>query len=108
MFRRSALEMRAAILAPIGRDAALLASSLSALDIDTATAPDVPALITLISEGAGCAIIAEEALTQLAIQDLKAWLAEQPPWSDLPFIVLTFGGRVTRQSHRRAQELQAL
>ena len=108
MFRRSALEMRAVILAPIGRDAALLASSLSGLEIDTAIAADAQALLEMLTAGAGCAILAEEALTAASMQALKAWLAEQPPWSDMPLIVLTFGGRATRQSHRRAQELQAL
>jgi signal transduction histidine kinase len=108
MFRRSALEMRAVILAPTGRDAALLASSLSSLKIDTTIASDAQALIGMLSDGAGCAIIAEEALRPGPIRALKAWLAEQPPWSDMPFVVLTLGGRATRQSHWRAQELQAL
>jgi signal transduction histidine kinase len=108
MFRRNALEMRVLILAPIGRDAALLASTLSSLEIETAIAPDARALIEMLEDGAGCAIIAEEALTAGPIQALKIWIAEQPPWSDPPFIVLTFGGRATRQSHRRAGELQAL
>lgn len=108
MFRRSASEMRAVILAPIGRDAALLANSLSGLQLETAVAPDAQALIRLLTHGAGCAIIAEEALTPAGLQDLKVWLAEQPPWSDMPFVVLTFSGRPTRQSHRRASQLQVL
>jgi signal transduction histidine kinase len=108
MFRRSASEMRAVILAPVGRDAALLASSLSALEIDTAIAHDVEGLTQMLTDGAGCAIIAEEALTPAAVEVVKAWLAEQPSWSDMPFVVLTFGGRATRQSHERASELQAL
>lgn len=108
MFRRSALEMRAVILAPIGRDAALLASSLSSLDIDTGIACDTAALTQMLTAGAGCAVIAEEALTPNSIQILKEWLAEQPPWSDMPLVVLTFGGKATRQSHTRAQDLQAL
>ncbi len=96
------------ILAPIGRDAALLASNLSTLGIQSAIAADAEALIQMLAEGAGCAIIAEEALTADPTQALTLWLAEQPPWSDMPFVVLTYGGRVTRQSHGRARELQAL
>jgi signal transduction histidine kinase len=108
MFRRSASEMRVAIVAPIGRDATLLASTLSALQLDTAIAPDAEALIGLLTEGVGCAIIAEEALTTAAVESLRLWVTEQPPWSDMPFVVLTFSGRATRQSHRRARELEAL
>jgi signal transduction histidine kinase len=100
--------MRTVILAPIGRDAKLLESCLSALHLDTAIAADARALTELLTEGAGCAIIAEEALTPASLEILRAWLAEQPPWSDIPLIVLTFSGRATRQSQKRASELQAL
>lgn len=100
--------MRAVILAPIGRDATLLASSLSALQVDTAIAVDAEDLVRLLTEGAGCAIVAEEAVTPTALESLKVWLTEQPPWSDMPFIVLTFSGRATRQSHNRAGQLQVL
>ena len=108
MFRRSPLEMRAVILAPVGRDAALLAGSLSAQQVDTAIAADAQALTSLLTEGAGCAVIAEEALTPATLDAVRVWLAEQPPWSDMPFVILTFSGRATRQSHTRAGELQAL
>lgn len=100
--------MRAVILAPIGRDATLLANSLAVLHVNTSIAADAEALITLLTEGAGCAIVAEEALPPNGLEALKLWLAEQPPWSDMPFVVLTFSGRATRQSHKRADELQAL
>lgn len=100
--------MRAVIFAPVGRDATLLASSLAAQQVDTAIASDAPDLTRLFTEGAGCAIVAEEALTATALEALRLWLGEQPPWSDMPFIVLTFSGRATRQSHKRADELQAL
>lgn len=100
--------MRVVILAPTGRDGALLASTLSGLEIDTAVAPDAQGFTQMLTDGAGCAIIAEEALTPLAVEALKKWLTEQPAWSDMPFVVLTFGGRPTLQSHKRAGELQAL
>jgi signal transduction histidine kinase len=108
MFRRSGSEMRVLILAPVGRDARLLAGTLQVLEIETAIAPDAKTLLELLSEGVGSAIVAEEALTPESIQALAGWLAAQPPWSDPPFIVLTTSGRPTRESHQRAQELQAL
>ena len=45
MFRRSALEMRVVILAPIGRDAALLASTINALNVEASIAPDAETLL---------------------------------------------------------------
>jgi signal transduction histidine kinase len=108
MFRRSELEMRVVVLAPVGRDAALLARALFALEIDTVVAPDASSLVEIFAVGAGAAIIAEEALTPAALQGLRIWLSEQPPWSDMPFIVLTSSGVPTRESHFRAGELRAL
>src|SRR6185369_9651548 len=102
MFRRSPLEMRVVILAPVGRDAALLTRTLSALEIDTAVSRDASALMEILAEGAGAAIIADEALTSAALDVLRIWLSEQHPWSDMPFIVLTSGGVPTRESHLRA------
>jgi signal transduction histidine kinase len=108
MFRRSPLEMRVVILAPVGRDAALLARTLSALEIDTIVTKDAFALLEVLAEGAGAAIIADEALTSEALSELRDWLSDQRPWSDMPFIVLTSSGMPTRASHLRARELQAL
>jgi len=108
MFRRSPLEMRVVILAPVGRDAELLARTLSALEIDTAVTRDASALMEMLAEGAGAAIVADEALTSATLNALRIWLSEQLPWSDMPFIVLTSSGVPTRESHLRARELQAL
>lgn len=100
--------MRVIILAPVGRDAALLARTLTASGIVVAIAADADALLPLLAEGVGAAIIADEALSPNALQALAAWIAGLPPWSDPPFIVLTSGGIPTRQTYQRAQELQAL
>jgi len=40
---------------------------------------------------AGAAILAEEALTDEGLHQLEQWLGRQPPWSDLPIILLTKG-----------------
>jgi signal transduction histidine kinase len=108
MFRRSALEMRVLVLAPIGRDAALLTATLAALEIDAAISNSAATLLQMLDEGAGSAIVTDEALTPDCIHGLGVWLNAQPPWSDTPFIVLTSVGRPTRESHYRAQELQKL
>lgn len=100
--------MRVLVLAPIGRDAALLADTLAALQIETAISNKAATLLPMLEEGAGSAIITEEALTPELLHGLGTWLKAQPPWSDTPFIVLTSGGQTTRESHCRAQQLQEL
>jgi len=108
MFRRSPVEMRVLILAPVGRDSQLLADTISALNIDTQIAPGPENLMTMLGEGAGAAIVADEALSAVHVQSLASWLSSQPPWSDMPFIVLTSAGRPTPESKHRARELESL
>lgn len=108
MFSRNAFEMRVLILAPIGRDAVLLAGTLKAAGIDSVIARDADALVLLLAEGAGAVILVDEALTKRVLHDLTGWLAQLPPWSDLPFLVLTSSGVPTRDTHRRARDLQVL
>jgi signal transduction histidine kinase len=108
MFRRNASEMRVLILAPIGRDVRLLAATLEEIDVDAKPAADPGTLLGLLQEGAGSAIVAEEALTTLDTDALTAWLGSQPSWSDMPVIILTCGGRPTAASQRRASVLSAI
>jgi signal transduction histidine kinase len=108
MFRRSASEMRVLILAPVGRDARLLASTLEEMEIETCTSSDAGMLLELLQEGAGSAIVADEALSPPATTALTTWLGSQPSWSDTPFIVLTSAGRPTASSHERAHVLASL
>jgi signal transduction histidine kinase len=102
------LKTRVVIVAPIGRDAELLAATASQLNVTTVIASGVEEIIRVLQEGAGCLIIAEEALTPHAVEALRAWSMAQPVWSDLPFVVLISSGRPTHESRRRAQDLQVL
>lgn len=54
-----------------------------------------------IKDGAGAAVLAEEALRgNDAIPKILNVLDQQPSWSDFPLILLTAGGRVTAESER--------
>lgn len=53
-----------------------------------------------ILDGAGAAIISEEAFVGNSIRPLLEVLRHQPPWSDFPVILLTVSGRVTLESER--------
>lgn len=54
----------------------------------------------MILEGAGAAIISEEAFVGNAVGELLQILQQQPSWSDFPLILLTVSGRVTIESER--------
>ncbi len=96
----STQDQRTIILAPTGKDTALIANLLERLRIPCHAASSVDELCVEIDRGAGAAIISEEALTAIAIGTLRRVIDEQPPWSDFPLILLTVGGRVTAQSER--------
>ena len=103
-----ATEERILILAPRGRDASLIAGTLAEDRIAAAICPDAAALVGHLEEGAAGAIVAEEALTQQGVNDIAHFLASQPPWSDLPFVVLTSSGRANPATEKKAQELAVL
>ena len=81
-------EHRVLVLAPWGRDAAVICQVLGAAGIDALQTPSAGAFGAAFDDGAGLALITEEALTAPFVSSLADRLARQPPWSDFPFVVL--------------------
>ena len=77
------------ILIPGVRNGAGAATLLGRHNIACRVCPDIDALIGAIDQDAGAVLIADDALWQQGSDVLSGWLASQPAWSDLPFIVLT-------------------
>ncbi|HEX7128670.1 MAG TPA: ATP-binding protein [Rhodanobacteraceae bacterium] len=87
------------ILAPVGRDAGACAMLVGQAGLDPRVCSDLQDLIAQIEVGADVVLLTEEALYGKSVDRLAAWVNAQPPWSDLPFIVLTSpneGARFTR------------
>ncbi len=82
------IEQRVLVLAPYGRDAAEVCRVLGQAGIGAEPCPDVDALCGAVREGAAAALVAEEALAGGAVDQLGAALAEQPPWSDFPLLLM--------------------
>jgi signal transduction histidine kinase/ActR/RegA family two-component response regulator len=53
-----------------------------------------------LDEDAGVALLAEEALVGADPKPLLDWVAHQPPWSDLPFIILLAGREASYRNSR--------
>jgi signal transduction histidine kinase/CheY-like chemotaxis protein len=81
-------ELRLLILAPRGRDAEVIADVLEREQFGCAALDSFDAVLAGIEEGAGAAIVAEEALDDAGIDRLAARLDRQPPWSDFPLVLL--------------------
>jgi signal transduction histidine kinase/CheY-like chemotaxis protein len=84
-------ERRVLILAPLGKDAALLAELLRGDGIECMICADLPVLLYEMSKGAAALVVAEEALVDGDAR-LPALLAKQPAWSDIPILLLTRPG----------------
>jgi len=93
-------ELRVLVVAPTGRDGALISNLLAANAISCVLSTGAEAALVEFDSGAGALILAEEALTLPAISLWAARIAEQPSWSDFPFILLTAGGEVNEESRR--------
>jgi light-regulated signal transduction histidine kinase (bacteriophytochrome) len=76
--------------------------------MSTVICAEAVTLVRLLEEGAAAAIVAEEALAQEGVKKIADFLAGQPPWSDIPFVVLTSGGRANPEPVRKAHELEVL
>jgi len=86
-----ARDERVLLLTPTGRDADLTGRYLSAAGIPVEACAGMEELCEKFLEGAGGALIAEEALTDESRRCLLGTLVEQPAWSDFPLVVLTTG-----------------
>lgn len=82
------MELRVLVHAPRGRDAAVVKGVLEQHHL-ALVCEDPHELLLRMDEGAGAAIVTEEALLESdLVKTLGSWLAVQAPWSDFPFIVL--------------------
>ncbi|HKQ83980.1 MAG TPA: ATP-binding protein [Steroidobacteraceae bacterium] len=80
---------RILILAPIGRDGIASADVLGRAGMRAEVCKDLDDLTAKIDADVLAVLLAEEALFGKDTAPLFNWVANQPPWSDLPFVVLT-------------------
>lgn len=76
------------VLAPFGRDARVVCSALRDVGIQALEQSSLSELVSSLNDAAA-AVIAEEALVHEHRGALADWIANQPPWSDFPFVLLT-------------------
>lgn len=86
------LEQRVLVWAPTGSDAPLVAGLLREAGIPAAVVASVADFSRELSLGAGAAFIAREALDGPAMDGLSERLKEEPAWSKLPIVLVTWRG----------------
>jgi two-component sensor histidine kinase len=81
-------DARVLLLLPTPRDATLTAALLQAHGLAGVTCRDATDLCRRMGEGAGVLLVAEDRLDLAGLALLGQALADQPPWSDVPVVLL--------------------
>ena len=92
------------IAAPLGKDAALAAAALEQAGIATTICARVSEIADRLDDATHAILVAAEALVASDVPSLLDRLEQQPPWSDIPLILLTTSGGGDEMS-RRALEI---
>jgi signal transduction histidine kinase/CheY-like chemotaxis protein len=100
--------LRALILAPHGRDGAVAASLLEQTGVASLTCRGLDDLVEALNDAAAFVLMTEEAIRNADLKRLTGWLANQPAWSDLPFILVTDHGGGPERNPIAARWLDAL
>ena len=85
-------DRRVLFLAPTSRDGETTGALLASANIELVVCQSVDALVREVEAGAGALLLPEEAASLWRTAMLRQVLASQPPWSDLPILVLTRAG----------------
>ena len=101
--RSAELERRLLVLAPIGKDAALVESMLRKDAVTCLACHDLDCVGRELERGAAALLLAEEALPRDG--RLAELVQRQPPWSDLPVLVLTRPGADSAEVARALRTL---
>jgi signal transduction histidine kinase/ActR/RegA family two-component response regulator len=96
---------RVLVLAPRGRNAEMIAGALGRASFGAMVCADLDELCREMLRPTGAVIVCEEALTRAGLDCLIATLGRQAPWSEVPLLVLTGGGKTTRGSFQIAKAL---
>ncbi len=92
------MDERILLLALRGRDAQVLDQLLGKAGHHCEACDDTLCLAQALEHGAGAVLATEESFGDTNIHALRAWLAAQPAWSDLPFVLLA-----TKRAGRRPE-----
>ena len=87
---------RVIITAPVGQDAEAMASALKREGFETQICQRLDECSRQMADSAGAVLLTEEALEAVQASRFLDVIRTQPPWSELPLIILTSGGESRR------------
>src|SRR6476661_8694571 len=87
---------RVIITAPVGQDAEAMASALKREGFETQICQRLDECSRQMADSVGAVLLTEEALEAVQASRFLDVIRTQPPWSELPLIILTSGGESRR------------
>ncbi|HEY6820564.1 MAG TPA: ATP-binding protein [Burkholderiales bacterium] len=99
------LDERVLVLAPTARDAALCEAILAEAGVACLACRDLGSACRALGEGAGAAVLSEEALMRGGLARLVEVVGRQPEWSDFPLLLLTGEGADSELALRAIETL---
>ena len=100
--------LRALVLAPRGRDAAIASSLISQPDVACEVCASLRDIVPALGPDVAFVLMTEDAVRSADLKPLVQWLREQPAWSDLPFILVTDHGGGPERNPMASRWLEAL
>lgn len=97
--RNEVAEQRLLVLTPTGADCRLAVELLKRCGFDAEPCDSSEQLCRELGSGVGAVIVADEALTPEFAVRLISILENQPPWSDIPVMILTRRQNVESMAH---------
>lgn len=97
---------RVLVFAPLGRDAAVVCTTLCEAGVSCAVCHDMSDLCDKLAEGAGALLLTEEVLTPQGTAVLSKVLRFQPSWSDVPLVLFADSGKRGLESADVLQRFQ--
>ena len=99
------MEQRILVFVASLHDARLATRVLASAGVESAGCHSLPELLAQLGQGAGALLISEECLPQSTLAALAAHVARQPPWSDLPVLVMAQRGADSLHVQRAVERL---
>jgi signal transduction histidine kinase len=100
--------LRALVLAPRGRDGAVATSLIEQAGVAAGICPDLAGLVATLDDDTAFVLMTEDAIRNADLKPLATWLANQPAWSDLPFVLVTDHGGGPERNPIAARWLEIL
>ena len=101
---RLRLDRRLLVLPPTQKDGSVTQDVLRRAGVETELCSSVRALVAEVQRGAAAVLLPEEAIATTS-RELSSMVSRQPPWSDLPVLVLTRPGADSAEASLAVSEL---